>query len=320
MNYCLQSGNCSPNMAMFDEGGNRIDSRRQLTNSFGRLGIFAASLIVAAIGLCSAHAEEGTSSLLDDARAAWRAQEPEKALEAVGKAILAAPDDSQGYVLRGDMQAALEHPADAVADYTAALRLAPDKVDLYDRRGSEEFKRGHIEESIADFDRFIARRPEAEPQHWKRGISYYYARRFDEGRKQFEGYQTIDNNDVENAVWRYLCMAQSDGVEKARAALLPIKRDRRVPMMEVYALFRGDATPDDVLRAAAAGDPTPAQLNERLFYAHLYLGLYYEAAGDAKKAAEHITMAADKHKVPQHYMWDVARVHAERLRAKKVAE
>ena len=41
-------------------------------------------------------------------------------------------------------------------------------------------------------------------------------------------------------------------------------------------------------------------------------GLYYEAAGDNAKAKEHITTAAEKHKIG-HYMWDVARVHAERL-------
>ena len=61
-----------------------------------------------------------------------------------------------------------------------------------------------------------------------------------------------------------------------------------------------------------AGKPSEDKLNERLFYAHLYLGLFFESEGDAKKALEHLTVAAD-HKIG-HYMWDVARVHRDLLR------
>jgi lipoprotein NlpI len=259
-----------------------------------------------------AYANDTVEELLNRARAAFREQEPDRALALVGKAIDAAPDDPRGPTLRGDMQAAMGQHREAVADYDRAIRLAPDQAELFDRRGSEQFKLGHVDESIADFDRFLALRPDQVARHWKRGISYYYAGRFDDGRKQFEGYQTVDNNDVENAVWRYLCMARSAGVEKARAEILPIKRDSRPVMIEVYALYRGEAKPEDVLQAARQGDPPAERLNERLFYAHLYLGLFYEAAGDAQKAAEHIA-EAEKHKIP-HYMWDVARVHAARTR------
>jgi lipoprotein NlpI len=85
-------------------------------------------------------------------------------------------------------------------------------------------------------------------------------------------------------------------------------------MSEVYRLFAGQAQPDEVLAAAIAGSPSPAQKNERLFYAHLYLGLYYEAAGDAGRAREHIERAARSHKIG-HYMWNVADVHSRRLAA-----
>jgi lipoprotein NlpI len=176
---------------------------------------------------------------------------------------------------------------------------------------------GHVDESIADFDRFIELKPQQEPWHWKRGISYYYAGRWDEGRRQFEGYQTVDDNDVENAVWRYLCMARGNGVPAARDALLKIKQDPRVPMMEIYALYAGKAQADDVLAAAQAGSPSAEQLNSRLFYAHLYLGLFHEAAGDTARAKEHLTTAAEKHTIG-HYMWNVADVHARRL--KKASE
>jgi lipoprotein NlpI len=94
--------------------------------------------------------------------------------------------------------------------------------------------------------------------------------------------------------------------------MLKIGKDNRVPLMEVYDLFLGKCKPADVLAAAQAGD-VPEQLrNQQLFYAHLYLGLYHDALGDARKALEHMNLAAGKYRLG--YMGDVAHVHAELLR------
>lgn len=248
--------------------------------------------------------------------AAWSQDIPvefEPRLRAVAAAIAANPRDAQAYRTRAAIHAAAGDHERAIADYDHSIDLDPKSAEAFDQRGSQHFMLGHIARSIDDFDRSIQLRPQQEPWHWKRGISYYYAGRYDDGRRQFEGYQTVDDNDVENAVWRYLCMARGQGVATARDKILAIKRDGRVPMMEVYALYGGKATPDDVLAAAHAGNPSPAALNERLFYAHLYLGLYYEAAGDSARAREHLATAAESHKIG-HYMWNVAVVHAKRLK------
>ncbi|HEV3137808.1 MAG TPA: tetratricopeptide repeat protein [Pirellulales bacterium] len=224
------------------------------------------------------------------------------------QAIQAAPNETDGYRLRAGLYAAAGEHERAIADYDQLLKLDPQLADAYDQRGSQRFMLGQINQSIEDFDRFLELKPREEPRHWKRGISYYYAGRYDDGRRQFEGYQTVDDNDVENAVWRYLCMARTLGVLAARDAMLKIRKDPRVPMMEVYALYSGKATAENVLAAARADSPTPEDLNARLFYAHLYLGLFYEAAGDGRLAREHIRAAVD-HKIG-HYMWNVAQVHA----------
>ena len=212
--------------------------------------------------------------------------------------------------------------ADKEGQYQKALDLLdkaiatdPKAGAAYQLRGLTKFKLGNIAGSIADFDKYIDLEPKQKARHWQRGISYYYAGRFDDGMRQFEGYQTVDSNDVENAVWRYLCQAKKDGIKKARADMLKIGKDARVPMKEIYELFAGRLKPQDVLDAAKAGRPSEEKLNERLFYAHLYLGLFFESEGDAKKALEHLTVAAD-HKIG-HYMWDVARVHRDLLRKAK---
>ncbi|MBL8825748.1 MAG: tetratricopeptide repeat protein [Planctomycetaceae bacterium] len=265
-------------------------------------------LVLVALCVATAFAAD---DLLNQAQDAFAAGNHAQAIELVSRAITANAQDQRAFVLRGRMHAAMKQPQAAVDDFTKAISLAP-SARLFDLRGAEQFKLARINESIADFDAAIKLSPDLERQHWMRGISYYYAGEYDRGRKQFEVYQTFDDNDVENAVWRFLCMARGVGLDEARSSILKIKRDMRVPMMEVYDLFAGKLTVDDVLKAVEAGEPSADELYKRRFYAHLYLGLYYDATGKLAKAREHIALAADKYPIG-HYMADVARVHKQLL-------
>jgi lipoprotein NlpI len=274
-----------------------------------------AVIVVSLVGVVAAHADP-VDETLRDARGALKMGKTDEALALANKAVEAAPRKADAYAVRGAVYEALHKHAEAVADFDKALDLDPKLADAYDRRGSEHFKLGHLTESLADFDRYLELRPDDRPRHWKRGITCYYLGKFDEGKKQFEGYEKVDTNDVENAVWHFLCNARATNVEKARAAMLKIGQDKRVPMMKVYDLYLGKAKPDDVLAVVKEGDPKGDELTERLFYAHLYLGLYYEVQGDKKKALEHLSTATDDYKIG-HYMWDVAHVHKELLKKEK---
>jgi len=176
------------------------------------------------------------------------------------------------------------------------------------RRGMEQFRAGEIQKSIDDFNAVARLVPDRKAELWQLGISLYYAGEFAKGRDLFELHQTVNTEDVENAVWHFLCAARLDGVEKAREKLIPIARDGRVPMKEVHGLFAGKMTADEVLKAAQAGAPGEAELKNRLCYAHLYLGLYEEALGRANDSLEHMKKAAGEYR-QEHYMGDVARVH-----------
>jgi lipoprotein NlpI len=253
---------------------------------------------------------ESADDLLAKAAAAWEKKQPEQAIRLATMAIDLDPKNPAAFLLRGKILATLSKHAEAVADFDATIKQDPKRADAYDARGSEQFKLGKIEASLEDFDRYLKLLPAEAPKHWKRGISLYYVGRYEDGKKQFEAYQDVDAADVENVVWRYLCMARGDGVEKARAALLKVGEDKRVPLMRVYDLFAGKAKPDDVLAAVEMGKPSKEERRLRLFYAHLYLGLYYEAEGEKKKSLEHMKLAAEDYAVPG-YMGDVARVHVE---------
>jgi lipoprotein NlpI len=247
------------------------------------------------------------------AQAALQKKDAGKALELAGKAVEADPQDARNHFLRGVAHEELRRHAEAIADFNRCLQLDPQLAEALDHRGSEQFKLGRVKESLADFDRFLEVRPLAAPAHWKRGLSLYYLGRYDDGRKQFLAGEKVFANDVENAVWHFLCNAREVGLDKARSEMLKIGRDARVPMMEVYDLFLGKAKPADVLAAAEAGDVPVALRKEQRFYGHLYLGLYFDATGDKRKALEHLSLAEDKYRIG-HYMGDVAHLHAQRLR------
>ncbi len=276
---------------------------------------WAAAILLAAASSTAARAAEGVdaAALLRLGDAALKNGKPSEAVALAGQILAINPQEIRALLLRARAHEQSRDYARAVADYDLVLKSNTNAAMAYQRRGEAHFRLGNFKESINDFDRFIELMPAQSPQHWQRGISLYYAGRFEDGRKQFELHQTVNPHDVENAVWHFLCVARAGGVEKARSALIPIEGDARVPMAQVHALFAGKARPEDVLAAARAGDPSPDRLDNQLFYAHLYLGLYFEATGDAERTREHILKAATGFKA-DHYMGDVARVHAQVLR------
>lgn len=91
----------------------------------------------------------------------------------------------------------------------------PTNANAYIRRGMVNFQMAKIDESIQDFDMAEKLDNRLKPYLWQRGLSYYYAERFAEGAQQFEIDLTVNAQDVEETVWRYLCMARVAGVEEA---------------------------------------------------------------------------------------------------------
>ena len=295
---------------------------RQARVTMPRMDHTAMVLVAAclAIGASLPAADEDSEKLGQQALAAFRKGDHADAITLASEAIAKSPEQVGPLALRAQFHAGMRAHDKAVVDYTAALKLEKEKgarAELLQRRGEAHFKLAKIKESIADFDSYLEINPGEDPQHWMRGLSYYYAGEFVKGQKQFERHQTVNGSDVENAVWHYLCLARAKNVEAALKVFIPIEGDSRVPMMEVHALFGGKSTPEKVLAKAREGDAAGRVLERQLFYAHLYLALWYEAKADDKKRNEYIAKAAavaNNHG----YMGDVARVHAQ-LRGVKPA-
>ena len=262
----------------------------------------------------AAHADT-PMELLDKAKTALKNNDRTEALKLVDQVLVADDKNADAHSLRGDIRVAGRQFDKAVTDYSKAIELNPRSSAVYDQRGTAYFKLAKIPESLADFNKSIELDPKAGPGHWRRGLTLYYAEKFADGVAQFTTSDKSEPNDVENAIWHFLCNARVQGVEKARGEFLKVKEDPRgAYMMKIYELFLGKAKPEDVFAAAESGQGSKDPERIRKFYANYYVGMYYEAIGEPKKSLE---MLKEALQYPNnHYMMDVALVHIQ-LRKKK---
>lgn len=211
---------------------------------------------------------------------------------------------AMGYLDKALEQLAPLLERDPTGDENAALARRA-AANLLHQRGTLNFREAKISNALADYNREIELVPDLAPGHWQRGIAYYYAEQYQKGVEQFELHQTVNPEDVENAVWHFLCAVRAPGgsVEKAREKLIPITADPRVPMQEIHQLFAGTATPADVTKAAER-EGVRAK-----FYADLYIGLYLEALGNNTGSLRYTETAANSPAAEGSNMGDIARVH-----------
>lgn len=154
------------------------------------------------------------------------------------------------------------------------------------------FRLGRFSESVADYG--VAARggePHDEDSCWERGLALYYAGDYAGGAAQFGRYHSVGATDVENGLWHFLCLAEAEGVEKERGALLNYTRMREAPFPALWALYRGEGSVEAVLASAESGSNGEDERGRRLFYAYYYVGKYYEAMKDFPKAREHVSKA-----------------------------
>jgi tetratricopeptide (TPR) repeat protein len=174
-----------------------------------------------------------------------------------------------------------------------------------------DFEDGKVRDAVEKFDELAVRMPATASRLWQRGLALYYVGRYEDCAEQFAANQKYNPSNVENLAWHFVCVARAESFNKARASVLSIVPDTSVPMRELYDLLRGLTTPEAVLAAAKATGRPDAE-----FDAHYYLGLYYEALGDAERTRIHITAAAAD-RFASFGMHSAARVHLRQLQRKR---
>ena len=183
---------------------------------------------------------------------------------------------------------------EAAKNLDALISIDDQRVDYHFKLGDTRFMNGEMKQAIAAYDRAIELAPALEPRCWQRGLAYYFANEFELGKAQFDVHQTVNSQDVENSVWHLLCNSRLVGLEKARDAMIPIQGDSRTPMPEVFKLFAGQGTANEVMQAATR-DSQSSDYNRRnhLYYAHLYIGLFHDMQGESELAVKSMKQASD---------------------------
>lgn len=187
-----------------------------------------------------------------------------------------------------------------------------DAVGKYSRRGDLHMFLGRFAEAEADYKKMSALKPDLDASHWRLGIAMYLAGHPEDAVAQFDKYHSFDNVDRENGIWRYLSHRAAFGKVKAREQLLKYEKDDRPPFREVYQLFEGTMTADQVLRSISPDLPESSR-QSRLFYAQLYVGLN-DAVDDKPESALKALREAVKNDWPREagfgpdYMWHVGRL------------
>ena len=201
----------------------------------------------------------------------------------------------------------------------AVLEKTPDVVSVLSRRGDRYLFLGEFAKAVADFEKTILLEPALDAPHWRLGIAYYFAGDFAKSARQFEKYHAYDGRDRENGIWKFLAQAQADGLPKARAEMLSYTRFDREPFPSLYEMFAGRMTTDAMLAEVDA--KKLAADGAVAFFANYYGGLNEELLGRKERARELVGKAVSSTwgrtaEGGPAYMWQCARLHADRLSAR----
>jgi tetratricopeptide (TPR) repeat protein len=198
----------------------------------------------------------------------------------------------------------------------AAIAEAPGAVILYSQRGDAHLFLGHFAEAVADFEKMIALDPTQDAPHWRLGIAYYFAADFAKASRQFEKYHAHDGGDRENGIWKFLGDVKTLGLEPGRRAMLVYTRFDREPFPALYAMFSGEKTSAELF--AELQEKKLTDNESVMFFANYYAGLNEELLGHHEAALALLGKAVASPlglRAEPTYMWQVARMHYERLYA-----
>lgn len=189
-------------------------------------------------------------------------------------------------------------------------------VDVYSQLGDAELFLGNAARAEEHYRQMVMLDPALDASHWRLGIACFLADHPQAGAAQFEKYHSFDSVDRENGIWRYFCHYRASGKAAAREQLLRYEKDDRPPFREVYQLFQGTMTSDQVLQAANGGEARNRA--SRQFYSHLYIGLNASLEGDTTTAVSSLQQAT-LNSWPRNagygprYMWQVGRLELNRI-------
>jgi lipoprotein NlpI len=162
----------------------------------------------------------------------------------------------------------------AAADLTSAISLKPDNADDYMMRGRAYRCAGRYQDAIADYTEVIRLAPSGNA-YWQRALARYNAGDFDGAATDSQAAMLFAPKWPYPLLWFAIARMREGKFEASDIAGKTELIDQSTWPGQVFALYKGDATPDDILRAAQTGDAKAARDN--LCEAHFYLAEWWLA-------------------------------------------
>lgn len=209
-------------------------------------------------------------------------------------------DEAENSLAAKEYDKAVEHAKQAADKEKRSTRIQQ-------RAGEIIFLAGKPTESLPYFDKANELEPQLAADNWQRGIALACASKWKEGAAQFKLHHDVNPNDVENSAWYFLCLAKSENPTKAEETIIPSGGDPRPPMMAVLEMLKGKKTPEEVITSAEQMTVAGSQRELALFYADLYVGLYYDSIGKSTEAKKFLQSSLTRK--TGGYMLDTARIY-----------
>lgn len=222
------------------------------------------------------------------------------------------PIDETSKITQTLLKTLKSNPKPTVGDQTS--------INVWSRRADALFFLERFPEAVAEYEQMIMIDPGVKKSHWRLGIAYFFNNQPAKAVEIFEGYHSYDDVDRENGIWRFLSQFKATNSKTAGQELLKYEKDDREPFPAVYKLFDGSMTSQQVIDSIP-NDLSKNETEQRAFYVRLYCGMLSVVKNQNADAIGHLEKAVHC-KWPQtagygpNYMWHVARIQLNQLRAK----
>lgn len=132
---------------------------------------------------------------------AGQSNDPQRAVELIGKAIQINPKVAGFYSNRGNALKDLQRYEEAVASYDKAVGLKPDFAEVHYNRGIVLQELGRLAPALSSYQKAIAARPDYAEAYWNRALVLLLSGDFAKGWKEYEWRFKREKNYIEKRVF-----------------------------------------------------------------------------------------------------------------------
>jgi lipoprotein NlpI len=182
-----------------------------------------------------------------------------------------------------------EECAQAVADLNAALQLQPGYYEAYLQRGRANRCAGNYGEAIADYSEIIEHKPTGDA-YWQRALARWNEGDFDGSAQDSWSTALFAPNWPYPILWYGLAKLRAGKLDERDLQQKAVFFDLSVWPGTVFALYEGNATPDEIMRLARYGDPRTSR--DRMCEADFYVGEWWLAKKNTEAARPLIESAS----------------------------